>query len=236
MRSGPLAENRSLRRALALALDQDLLTTKILKSISEPAFAMVPAIYPNYPHPREDFAERPMADRIAEARRLYAAAGYGPDHPLAVKAVLNDKKSCAAIQEMWRAALGFRAECDIEDDHGEEEAYKTGQFDLGDNGDGGPVPDAYKILSDFRGQPVGEENTGHYNSPAYDALLTVAQNAPDLEARSDKLAEAERLLLDDQAFIPLSFSNAAYAVSPRVHGYRLLASRALFLDDTSVDP
>jgi oligopeptide transport system substrate-binding protein len=231
-----LAENRSLRRALALALDQDLLTTKILKSISDPAYAMVPAIYPNYPHPREDFADRPMADRIVEARRLYADAGYGPDHPLVVKAVLGDKKPCAAIQEMWRVALGFLAECDIEDDHGSEEAYKTGQFDLGDNGDGGPAPDPYKILSDFRGQPVGEENTGHYNSPAYDALLSGAQNASDLKARSDKLAEAERILLDDQAFIPLSFSSVAYAVSPRVHGYRLLASRALFLDDTTVDP
>jgi len=98
------------------------------------------------------------------------------------------------------------------------------------------VPDAYKILSDFRGQPVGEENTGHYNSPAYDALLSAAQDAADAKSRSEKLAEAERILLDDQAFIPLSFSSVAYAVSPRVHGYRLLASRALFLDDTSVDP
>jgi oligopeptide transport system substrate-binding protein len=236
MRGGPLAEKRSLRRALALALDQDTLTTKILKSVSDPAYAMVPAIYPSYPHPREDFADRPMADRIEEARRLYAEAGYGADHPLVVKAVLGDKKTCAAIQEMWHAALGFIAECDIEDDHGAEEAYKTGQFDLGDNGDGGPVPDPFKILSDHRGQPVGEENTGHYNSPAYDAQLTAAQNAPDPKARAAKLAEAERVLLDDQAMIPLMFSNVAYAVSPRVHGYRALASRGLFLDDTTVDP
>ncbi len=236
MRSGPLAEQRSLRRALALSLDQDLLYTRILKSVSAPAFAMVPAIYPNYAHPREDFAGRPMQERLAEARRLYADAGYGADRPLAVKAVLGDRKSCAAIQEMWRAALGVRTECDIEDDHGAEEAYKTGQFDLGDNGDGGPVPDPYKILSDFRGDPVGAENTGLYRSPAYDALLTAAETAPGLGPRADKLAEAERLLLDDQAMIPLSFSTSAYAVSPRVHGYKTLASRALYLDDTAVDP
>lgn len=236
MRSGPLAEKPTLRRALALALDQDMLTTKILKSISEPAFAMVPAIYPNYAHPREDFADRPMAGRIAEARRLYAEAGYSADHPLPVKVVLGDRKFCAAIQEMWHAALGFLAECEVMDDHGSEEAYRTGQFTVGDNGDGGPVPDPYKILSDFRGQPVGEENTGHYNSPVYDALLAAAQDATDFKARSDKLAEAERVLLDDQAFIPLSFSASAYAIAPRVHGYRLLASRALYLDETTVDP
>ncbi|GGF00713.1 ABC transporter substrate-binding protein [Aliidongia dinghuensis] len=236
MRNGPLAESRGLRRALALALDQDTLTTKILKSISQPAFAMVPAIYANYPHPRETFADRPMAERIAEARKLYADAGFGPGRPLSVKAVLGDKKSCAAIQEMWRVALGFVAECDIEDDHGAEEAYKTGQFDVGDNGDGGPVPDPYKIISDFRGQPVGAENTGRYDSPAYDATLAEAEETSDLTARAKKLAEAERVLLDDQAVIPLSFSSGAYAVAPRVHGYRMLASRALFLDDTTVDP
>lgn len=236
MRSGPLAENRSLRRALALALDQDALVNKVEKAVDQPAFAMVPAIYPNYPHPREDFADRPIADRIAEARRLYADAGFGPDHPLMVKAVLGDRRLCGTIQDMWRTALGFLAECDVSNDHGAEEAYRTGQFDVGDNGDGGPVPDPYKILNDFRGQPVGEENTGHYNSPDYDALLAAAQDAPDANSRSEKLAEAEHILLNDQAFIPLSFSSVAYAVSPRVHGYRLLASRALYLDDTTVDP
>ena len=236
MRGGPLAEKPTVRRALALALDQGMLMTKILKSISEPAFAMVPAIYPNYSHPREDFADRPMADRIAEARRLYAEAGYGPDRPLPVKVVFGDRRFCTAIQEIWHAALGFLAECEVLDDHGAEEAYRTGQFDVGDNGDGGPVPDPYKVLSDFRGQPVGEENTGHYNSPDFDALLSAAQDAPDAMSRSEKLAAAERILLNDQAFIPLSFSSVAYAVSPRVHGYRLLASRALYLDDTTVDP
>jgi oligopeptide transport system substrate-binding protein len=236
MRSGPLAEKPSLRRALALAVDQDALVNKVEKAVDRPAFAMVPAIYPNYPHPREDFADRSMADRIDEARRLYAEAGFGPDHPLTVKAVLGDRRFCGAIQDMWRTALGFLAECDVSNDHGAEEAYRTGQFDVGDNGDGGPVPDPYKILSDFRGQPVGEENTGHYNSPVYDALLSAAQDASDTKSRSEKLAEAERILLNDQAFIPLSFSTVAYAISPRVHGYRLLASRALFLDDTTVDP
>lgn len=236
MRSGPLAESRPLRRALALSLDQATLFTKVMKKVDEPAFAMVPGVYPNYRHPREDFADRSMPERIEEARRLYAAAGYGPDHPLELKAVLYDPKFCTAIQEMWRVALGARMTCDVQDDHGEEEAYRTGQFDLGDNGDGGPVPDPGKILGDFRGEPLGEENTGHYKSPAYDALLTAAQTTADTEARAAKLAEAERILLDDQPVIPLVFSNAAYAVSPRVHGYRALASRALFLDDTTVDP
>lgn len=236
MRNGPLAENPSLRRALALAVDQDALVNKVQKAVDQPAFAMVPAIYPNYSHPREDFADRSMADRIEEARRLYAEAGFGPDHPLLLKAVLGDRQTCGAIQDMWRTALGFLAECEVLSDHGAEEAYRTGQFDVGGNGDGGPVPDPYKILSDFRGQPVGEENTGHYNSPTFDALLSAAQDAPDAKSRSEKLAEAERILLNDQALIPLSFSSVAYAISPHVHGYRLLASRALYLDDTTVDP
>ena len=236
LRSGPVAESRSLRRALALSLDQDTLTTKIMKRLDEPAYAMVPNVYPNYPHPKEDFAARTMPERIEEARKLYAGAGYGPDHPLEVKAVLYDQKFCAAIQEMWRAALGVHTECDVQDDHGEEEAYKTGQFTVGDNGDGGMAPDPYIILKDFRGAPLGAENSGHYMSSAYDALLTAAQNSPDLKARAERLAEAERLLIDDQAVVPLNFGNVAFAVAARIHGYRALASRGLFIDDVTIDP
>jgi oligopeptide transport system substrate-binding protein len=236
MREGPLAASRSLRRALALSLDQDFLQTKILKSVSETAFAMVPSILPGYPHPREDFADHSMPERIAEARRLYAEAGYGTDRPLEVKFVLSDRKLCGAAQEMWRIALGVHTLCDIiEDDHGLNEAYRTGQFDMSATGDNASAPDPLLILGDFRGDPLAQGNDPHYISTAYDDRLKAAQNMADPIARAAELAEAERILLDDQVMIPLSFSRSAYAVSPRVHGYRALATRTLFLDDVTVD-
>ena len=237
MRSGPLAESRALRRALALSLDYETLSTKILKSLSEPAYALVPNIFPDYPHPREDFADLPMAERIAEAQRLYAEAGYGPDHPLEFRLVLPDRKSCAAIQEMWRAALGAHAICDIiQDDHGAQQAFETGQFDLAGTGDNASAPDPLLLLGDFRGELRAKTNDGYYRSTVYDGLLNVAENTADPAARAAKLAKAERLLLDDQAVIPMTFSRSAYAVSPRVHGYRALASRTLFIDGVTVDP
>ena len=79
-------------------------------------------------------------------------------------------------------------------------------------------------------------NEGQYNSPAFNALLVDAESVSDPALRASKLAEAERILLDDQAVIPLSFSRSAYAVSPHVHGYRTLPSRTLLVDDVTVDP
>jgi len=237
MRQGPLAESLPLRRALALSLDQPVII-KIQQTLDAPAFALVPSQFPDYPHPREDFADRAMPDRIAEARKLYAQAGYGPDRPLEFKFTYWDGKTCAALQEMWRAALGAKLTCEIfPDDNGLYGAYRTGQFELGGKGENAAVPDARNLLDSLRHAPPNPtENEGDYANPRFNALLDQANETADPAAHAAKVAEAEQVLLADQAVIPVSFTLVAYATSPKVTGYRQLPSRSLFVDDVDVAP
>jgi len=237
MRQGPLAESQPLRRALALTLDQPLII-KIQQTLDDPAFAMIPPQFPNYPHPREDFADRSMQDRLAQARTLYAQAGYNANHPLEFKFTYWDGKTCAALQEMWRAALGAKVNCEIfPDDNGLFAAYRTGQFELGGKSESSAAPDARNLLDNIRHAPPNPtENEGDYSNPRFNDLLDQANGIADPTVHGAKVAEAEQVLLADQAIIPLSFTRVAYATSPNVTGYQQLPSRSLFVDSVDIAP
>jgi oligopeptide transport system substrate-binding protein len=234
MRQGPLADSQPVRRALALTLDLPVLL-KVEKVLDDPAFAVVPPQYPEYSHPREDFADWPMAKRIAEARRLYADAGYSDSHPLEFKFTYYDGKTCAALQEIWRASLGVKMTCDVvEDDDGR---YHLGQFELGGKGESSAAPDARVLLDNLRyPAPSSVENEGAYNNPKFNELMDQAAQIADPKARGAKMGEAEAVALADQAVIPISSTRIAFATSAKVSGYQQLPSRSLFLDDVDVAP
>ena len=55
--------------------------------------------------------------------------------------------------------------------------------------------------------------------PAYDAALAAAQQDVDLAGRGRKLAEAEAMLMRDQAFMPLFYWVSGNLVRPYVKGW-----------------
>lgn len=71
---------------------------------------------------------------------------------------------------------------------------------------------AYNQSSD-KDDDFAVENFAHYENDAYDALLHRAYEETDLKARAALLHEAEKLLMDDMAVIPLVFSQNFYVVN-----------------------
>ncbi|HQP21509.1 MAG TPA: hypothetical protein PLG07_14480, partial [Phenylobacterium sp.] len=58
-----------------------------------------------------------------------------------------------------------------------------------------------------------------YRNPSYDALLDAADREPDPVRRGEILAEAEQLMLNDEAMIPLYYLVSRNLVSPRITGF-----------------
>lgn len=92
------------------------------------------------------------------------------------------------------------------------------------------TPDAFSVLApfaiDFTGNLTvdGKENmvTPHksgYNSEEYNRLINEAFDASNLSDRAAKLHEAEELLLDDMAVMPVIFNQSATLVSKSISGY-----------------
>ena len=73
-----------VRRALTLAIDREGLATKILAPGESPAYTVVPPVVSGYRVQIPGWAAQSMNERMAEARRLLNAAGFGPGRPLKI--------------------------------------------------------------------------------------------------------------------------------------------------------
>ena len=82
--SKPPFDNPDLRRALGIALEVPLITSKILKDGYVTARGYVPEGIENYRNAYPPHADTPWAQRREEASVLLAKAGYSDENPLRI--------------------------------------------------------------------------------------------------------------------------------------------------------
>jgi oligopeptide transport system substrate-binding protein len=108
----PFAKAPALRRALTMVIDRDILARKVLGDGEIPAYGWVPPGVAGYEPQHYEWSAWPAERRLAEARRLYAEAGYSIEHPLVFelsynKSPLHDRIAIA-VSAMWKQWLGAR--------------------------------------------------------------------------------------------------------------------------------
>ena len=217
----PYKSRPGLRRALSLVIDRERLVRQVTRVGELAANSWVPPGTFNYQTQNLDFAARPMAERIAEARKLYAAAGYGAARPFKATLLYNGAeihtRVALAVTGMWKEALGAEVRPEAREMkalQADIDARKAEIYRLAWIGD---YNDAYTFLQYFKGN-FGI-NTAKYQSAEYDRLLTGAAAEADPGKRRELLQGAERVLLTDQPLIPLYFYVNKHLVSPRVRGW-----------------
>lgn len=217
----PFKDSRELRRALSLAIDRDIITQQILGAGQQTAFGFVPPVA-NYTQQRMTEAAWTQAEREAEAKRLYAEAGYSAANPLRTEIMYNTqddhRRIALAIAAMWKQVLGVEAEIrnqewkvfiDTRNQKKETQVYRQGWI--------GDYNDAF-AFSELLRSNSGNNDTG-YSSAEYDRLVTAAQSELDVAARARLLEEAERVLLADMPIIPLYFYVRQRLIQPWVRGF-----------------
>ncbi|WP_189444341.1 peptide ABC transporter substrate-binding protein [Salinicola rhizosphaerae] len=219
-RPGSVFNDRRIREALNLALRRQIITHQITKLDQPSAFSLVPTAISDYDGPQFDFADQPMAERLAKAKALMKEAGYGPDHPLelTIDTITNPdtKRIPVAMAAMWKP-LGVNVTLQNSDAAVYYAKLRQGNFQLGMAPWIADYDDASNFLDLFHtGVP---NNHAGYSNPEYDALMDKAANTLDATARSHTMAQAERVLLDDYALLPLYFYIQSGLVSPRLSGW-----------------
>jgi oligopeptide transport system substrate-binding protein len=220
MTKPPFRDNPNLRRALTLAVDRDIITTQIRKAGEIPAYGWVPPVL-NYEGQQMPEAAWTQAQREAEARRLYAEAGYSADNPLEIDILYNTEDShrviAIAVASMWREVLGvdtsitnqeWKVYLDTRRQKIDTQVFRAGW--IGDYNDANTF--AAMFLS------TSELNDSGYENPRYDELIYLAASEIDLERRAQYLEEAERLLLEELPIMPLYFYTTTRLVKPWVAG------------------
>lgn len=233
----PFADNLELRAALSMAIDREVIANQVMGAGEIPAWSWVPPGIADYTPQPYEWADWPPEQRIAEARRLYAAAGYSAAAPLRVELRYNTaeahRRIAVAVASMWRDALGVETVL-----HNEEwgtflanrqtqvlQVYRSGW--VGDYNDANTFAEA--LLAGH-----GLNDMGWHNA-RYEALVRGAGRETDTDARRAMLEEAERLMLAEYPLIPLYFYVSKALVKPEVRGYEpnimnVHPSRHLYLE------
>ncbi len=220
----PPLDDARVRRALALAIDREAITSAILRAGQEPAYNFTPSGFGFTP-------DRSLSNDLAEARRLLSEAGYPEGRGLRRIEILYNtmeahKSVAEAIQQMWKTRLGIDVSLRNEEWQVYIETQRKLDYDVARAGWIGDYPDPQTFL-DLWVTGGGNSDTG-YSNPEYDRLLASALAAPDEPARMAVYRELENLLVRDVPVIPLYFYKRVYLVDPRVKNWvpNLLDNRA----------
>ncbi|MDX2143402.1 MAG: peptide ABC transporter substrate-binding protein [Rhodospirillaceae bacterium] len=213
-----------IRKALMLAVDREIFAQKVWRDGRSHATSFVPPGIDNYdvdPKPSYGFENMTRAERLAEAKRLLAEAGYGPDNPLRFDynnmTGYDARRTAAAITTMWREA-GIVTRPLPNEPKTHYNVIQAFDFDVswaawvGDYND----PQTFLYLLESN---AGAFNYSGYANAEYDRLMNEAKNTLDLKARAAIMAKAENIALRDISIIPLTHTITKNLVGSHVKGY-----------------
>jgi oligopeptide transport system substrate-binding protein len=217
-----LRGNLKLRKALSMAIDRRRLVASLALG-QTPAFGFVPPGTWNYEPQQWNWESLSDADRIVEARRLYAEAGFSSSTPLRLRLLYNSspsiKQTAILVAAMWKEELGVETILTDEEFRvfleSRRDKHKWDVVRLAWTAD---YNDASSFLDIFRAN--SSNNDTGYSNPLFDRFLDEAANTADSGIRRGLLANAERSMLDDYPVIPLYYFVSKRLVKPYLLGVR----------------
>jgi ABC-type oligopeptide transport system substrate-binding subunit len=217
-----LQGNLKLRKALSMAIDRRRLVASLALGQS-PAFGLVPPGTWNYEPQKWDWKSLSDADRIVEARRLYADAGFSSNTPLRLRLLFNSspsiKQTAILVASMWKETLGV--DTILTDEEFRvflESRHDKRKWDVVRLAWTADYNDASSFLDTLRAN--SSNNDAGYSNPLFGKYMDEAANTADSSIRRGFLESAERSMLDDYPVIPLYYFVSKRLVKPYVLGVK----------------
>jgi len=209
-----------VRRAIALAIEEEAITTRIMRGQGRPTWEMWgPGVNGFNPA----LNTRPKVDLI-EARKLLTEAGYPDGFTVTLDCpndrYIADEATCVAISSMM-ARIGIkvnvfaRTKVRFFSDIGYPD-YKTSFYLLGWTPS---TYDADNVIRDHiasRGLKVATGNASGYSNPAVDALVPQIGSELDQAKRQGLIDQVIRIVQDDVGFIPLHQQGITWAARDNI--------------------
>ncbi|MUG31792.1 ABC transporter substrate-binding protein [Psychrobacter raelei] len=211
----PPFNDARVRRALALALDRNTITDKVVGQGQTPAYQLTPVSTNGMENNTPEWQNWDQARRVEEAKKLLNEAGYSESKPLKFELLYNTsdnhKKIAVAASSLWKQSLGF---VDVSLINKEWKTYldtrRNGNYQVARAGWCGDYNEPSTFLNIVKSG--NSNNQGKYSSAAFDSLMTQTLKAGVTpEQRANLYKQAEVQLDKDMPNI-----NVYHYVSPRL--------------------
>ena len=215
-----------VRKALSLAIDRDYVANTIMQGIYTPATALVgPGIvdengyFMDNANGGEPYISDDYEANLEEAKSLLAEAGYpdGEGFPTITYSA-NDSGYHIPVAEYLQQAwgeLGITMNIDKVEWSSFLPMRRAGDYDISRNGWVMDYNDPSNMIELFT--TTNGNNDGKYSNPDFDAAVEASKVA-DKTVHFQKLHEAEDILMEDAACIPVAYYNDFWLQSPSLKG------------------
>jgi oligopeptide transport system substrate-binding protein len=223
--------NVNVRKALTLAVDRNYIVNNIAKGGQKPASAMVPPGILDA-NGKSDFradggdffdvSQSALAGNIKEAQQALADAGFagGKDFPtiqIKYNTLELHQNIAEYIQAQWEKNLGINVDIVNEEWSVFQNDRDSGNFQVARDGWDADYADPMTFLDLFTS--TSGNNDSHYSNPAYDKLIAGALSTGDQTTRMSDMHQAEKLLMNDYAAMPLYYYTNPDLISSKLKGF-----------------
>jgi oligopeptide transport system substrate-binding protein len=213
-----------VRNALSMTIDREFIADQIWGGTMVPGYGFVPPGIGNYGKPAvPSWAEKSPIDREDEAKKLLAAAGFGPGKPLKVEirynTTDNNRRTVVAIADQWKQ-IGVETSF-INTDGRTHFAFlrERGDFDTARAGWIGDYSDPQNFLFLLQSDNKGF-NYARYENKEFDDLMKQAERETDLKKRAGILLKADEIIQRDQPYASVLFYSTKNLVSSKLKGFQ----------------
>jgi oligopeptide transport system substrate-binding protein len=217
---GP-TKNKDFRIALTQAIDKKAFIDATFAGVGEPANSFVMPGLPGYskeidPYPFDLTSAKAHMDTALKALGVSSAKDLGK-LKFGFNSNAGHEPRVAFLAEAWRTAFGLETD-QIGSDFSVFLRDRTkGLYDISRDGWGADYPHANNQLNGLF-TCGGGNNDVQYCNKDFDALIAQAATEQDEAKQADLYVQAQKLLMDDAAMLPLRFAVATYEVKPYVSG------------------
>ena len=227
----PLAKDpfkdQRVRKALSMAINRDLLVSNVYEGQGKPAGALLPEGL--YGAPAGIPAEKFDADG---ARKLLADAGYPGGFSVTLHTPADVRAQIAQAVAQMFARVGVKTAVEAQPVGPLLGRYSKGDYSMGIITFSVSSGSSVDLLRAIMVTPTpdkgwGADNHGRYSNPALDKLFDQATQTIDPAKREDLLRQANKVVVDDVAVLPLFYPNVIWAArkgityTPQPHNYTL---------------
>ncbi|MEG3135557.1 ABC transporter substrate-binding protein [Rouxiella sp. T17] len=210
-----------VRLALSLGLDRHIIAEKVLGQGQTAAFTVTPENTGGYNFTPTASASWTQEQRNAEARKLLAEAGFGPQHPLKFNLLYNTSEShqriAIAASSMWKKNLGVTAVLQNQEWKTMLDTMHQGNYEVVRYAWMADYNEPSTFLNTFRSD--NSENTPHFKNADYDKAMDAALTATSKDQVQKDYQQAEDLLSSQAPVVPLYHYVSAKLVKPYIGGY-----------------